>query len=241
MVFSLRDVVKRYEAGGSEFRLEVPALDIVSGAKLAFVGESGAGKSTLLELLAMILQPDSSGQFLFHPRSQGEPHDVAAAWQRGDLDLLADLRSRHIGYVLQHGGLLPYLTVRDNINLSLRLLQGPGDDVAEHWAERLRIAAQLDKRPAELSIGQRQRVAIARALAHEPTVLIADEPTAAIDPLNAERILELMVGLVDELGVTLVVASHAHSLMQQAGLRMVEHRVETSDRHSMRVTVSHAA
>lgn len=233
--------MKRYEAGGAEFRLEIPQLDIERGAKLAFIGESGSGKSTLLELLAMILRPDESERFTFRPRSQDAANDVTAAWQAGDVDLLADLRSRHIGYVLQHGGLLPYLTVRDNINLSRRLLDGPGDDMSEHWAEKLRIAAQLDKRPAELSIGQRQRVAIARALAHDPTVLIADEPTAAIDPLNAERIVGLMVGLVDELGVTLIVASHAHELMQHAGLRMIDLRVEASDQNSMHVTVSHAA
>ena len=189
----------------------------------------------------MILRPDSSDRFTFRPGSKKGVNDVAAAWQAGDVDRLADLRSRHIGYVLQHGGLLPYLTVRENINLSRRLLHGPGDDVAAHWGEKLRIAAQLDKRPAELSIGQRQRVAVARALAHDPTVLIADEPTAAIDPVNAERIMELMVGLVDELGVTLVVASHAHTLMRHAGLHMVNLGVETGERTSMNVTVSHVA
>lgn len=188
----------------------------------------------------MILRPDEAGRFTFRPRSQDELSDVAAAWQAGDMDRLADLRSRHIGYVLQHGGLLPYMTVRENINLSRRLLHGPGEDVAIHWAEKLRIAPQLDKRPAELSIGQRQRVAVARALAHDPTVLIADEPTAAIDPVNAERIMALMVGLVDELGVTLVVASHAHDLMRQAGLNMVSLSVETRARNSTHVTVSHA-
>lgn len=232
--------MKRYEAGGAEFCLEIPKLDIVPGAKLAFIGESGSGKSTLLELLAMVLRPGEGGQFTFRPRTQDETYDIAAAWQAGNPDLLADLRSHHIGYVLQHGGLLPYLSIRDNIELSRRLLHGTGDKAAERWAERLRIADQLDKRPAELSIGQRQRVAIARALAHDPSVLIADEPTAAIDPLNAERIMQLMVALVDELGVTLIVASHAHELMRHAGLSMIEHRVETSAPNSMRVTVTHA-
>lgn len=233
-------MVKSYEAGGARFRLEIPRLDIVRGAKIAFVGESGSGKSTLLELLAMILRPTESGRFTFRPDAQGRQYDIAAAWRAVDVDQLSDLRSRHVGYVLQSGGLLPYLTVRENINLSRRLLHSVGEDVAEYWASKLRIAAQLDKKPAELSVGQQQRVAIARALAHDPKVLIADEPTAAVDPMNAERIMDLMVSLVDDLGVSLIVASHAHRLMQNAGLDMIDHRIDASDTNSMHVTVSDA-
>ncbi len=186
----------------------------------------------------MILRPTGSDAFRFQP--DGNTRDIADAWQKGERDLLADLRSRHIGYVLQYGGLLPYLTVRENIELSRRLLQLPVADTAERWTGRLNIGGQLDKRPAELSVGQRQRVAIARALAHEPSVLIADEPTAAVDPLNAERIMEVMVGLVEEAGVTLIVASHAHRLMQRAGLRMIELHGSLHGGSSMQVTVSDA-
>lgn len=214
--------------------MSIPSLDIPPGAKLAFVGESGSGKSTLLELLAMILRPTSSEVFDF------QNQDIASAWQTGDPDLLAALRSRQIGYVLQYGGLLPYLSVRQNIELSRRLLQRPVETAALHWAERLNIAEQLDKQPSELSVGQRQRVAIARALAHDPTVLIADEPTASVDPLNAERIMALMIELADETGVTVIVASHAHRLMQSAGLRMITHRIHRGDDHSMHVIVSDA-
>lgn len=233
-------MVKRYAAGGTSFHLDVPQLDVRRGAKIALVGESGSGKSTLLELLAMILRPTGCGVFTFSPTPRGKSHDIAATWQAADMDRLSDLRSRHIGYVLQSGGLLPYLSVRDNINLSRRLLEGPGEDVAEYWAAKLHIAAQLGKKPAELSVGQQQRVSIARALAHEPEVLIADEPTAAVDPMNAGRIMDLMVSLVDDLEVTLIVASHAHALMRRAGLDMIELRIVASDAASMQVTVGNA-
>lgn len=189
----------------------------------------------------MILRPTSSDTFRFQPARDGAGQDIASAWQAEDPDVLAGLRSRHIGYVLQYGGLLPYLTVRENIELSCRLLSIPAADAAERWSQRLNIGAQLGKRPAELSVGQRQRVAIARALVHDPTVLIADEPTAAVDPFNAERIMEVMVGLVDETNVTLIVASHAHRLMQSAGLRMIDHQIRVDSGNSMQVTVSDVA
>jgi putative ABC transport system ATP-binding protein len=195
-------VVKSYAAGGTEFQLSIPRLDIRAGAKLAFVGESGCGKSTLLEMLAMILRPSNSDSFRFSPVVDDATHDVGAAWEAGDADQLADLRSQHIGYVLQNGGLLPYLTVRENINLSRRLLHRPLDQVAERWAVKLKI-----------------------------------EPTAAVDPVNAARITDLVAGLADELGVTLIVASHAHQLMQRAGLRLIDHRIEAVGENCMHVSV----
>jgi len=112
--------------------------------------------------------------------------------------------------------------------------------VAEEWAVKLNIQQQLNKLPSMLSVGQRQRAAIARALAHEPRVLIADEPTAAIDPQNAERIMKLMAALADELGVTLIVASHAIGLVEQAGLRLMNLHSESLDGDSLLVTVCDA-
>jgi len=209
------------------------------GAKIALIGESGSGKSTLLELLAMILRPTSAGSFLFTPRA-GETIDVDKAWRTGDSDAMSRWRSRHIGYVLQHGGLLPYLTVRRNIELPRRLLDLPVADAADDLAARLGIRQQLDKLPAALSVGQRQRAAIARALAHEPPVVIADEPTAAIDPLNAERITALLAKLADELAVTLIVASHAQDLVRSAGFTLISHEIDAADEESMTVTVCSA-
>lgn len=186
----------------------------------------------------MILKPTSHAEFAFRPRGD-HPYDIGEVWRVGGSDELGALRSRYIGYVLQHGGLLPYLSVRDNVNLSRRLLELPDGDIAERLAERLNIAAQLDKRPAELSVGQRQRAAIARALAHDPPIVIADEPTESVDPLTAERIMRLLTELVEELGVTLVMSTHAHHLVEKIGLESVALEVEAGDAHTMRVSVSY--
>jgi putative ABC transport system ATP-binding protein len=237
-VFTLRNVEKTYSAGGTGFRLSIPHLDVYRGTKLALIGESGSGKSTLLELLAMILRPTSSGVFSFKPLPDGAARDVDAIWNMRALDELSGLRSRYIGYVLQYGGLLPYLTVRRNIELPRRLLDLPLADAAERLAARLGIEQQLDKLPATLSVGQRQRAAIARALAHEPPIVIADEPTAAVDPRNAVRIVELLAQLSEQLGVTLILATHAQELVRRGGFTVLAHEIGSADEREMTVSVS---
>lgn len=217
----------------------MPRLDVPRGTKLALIGESGSGKSTLLELLAMILMPTGAGEFSFSPSSDAPVSDLDAIWRARGSDALSELRSRYIGYVLQHGGLLPYLSVRRNIELPRLLLGLPVDAVADELAGKLGIAQQLDKLPSALSVGQRQRAAIGRALAHEPPIVIADEPTAAIDPLNSHRIMALLVDLVEALGVTLILATHAHELVRERGFTLLPHEIEASDGQSMTVTVQH--
>jgi putative ABC transport system ATP-binding protein len=212
---------------------------VARGSKLALIGESGSGKSTLLELLALILMPSEAGEFKFWPSDRGPVSELDAIWYRRGSDTLSELRSRYIGYVLQHGGLLPYLSVRRNIELPRMLLGLPIAGVADELGEKLGIVQQLDKLPAALSVGQRQRAAIGRALAHEPPIVIADEPTAAIDPLNSQRILALLVDLVDALGVTLILATHAHDLVRERGFTLLPLEIEARDDHSMSVTVQH--
>jgi len=207
------------------FTLRVPRLDIGAGARMAFVGHSGCGKSTLLEMLALLLAPTHCGTLAFSPAAEAA-HDVAELWAAaGGADRLSALRGRYIGFVLQTGGLLPFLTVRENIELPRRLLRLPAGGTAAELAERLGIGEQLHKRPATLSVGQRQRAGIARALAHAPPVVIADEPTAALDPVNAEAVMRLLVELAGEQGVTLVVATHEQRLAARLGLDCIEHRL----------------
>jgi putative ABC transport system ATP-binding protein len=186
----------------------------------------------------MILMPTKSAAFHFTPDEDAGDNDLEAIWRSRDSDALSGLRSRHIGYVLQHGGLLPYLSVRRNITLSRELLGLEAGTVAEDLAAKLGIQGHLDKLPSALSVGQRQRAAIGRALAHEPPIVIADEPTAAIDPVNSHRIMALFVELVEELGVTLILATHAHELVSDGGFKLITHEIQEVDGQSMRVEVS---
>ncbi len=223
-MYHLRDVVKTREAEGIAFRLRVPSLQIAMGEKIALTGESGCGKSTMLDMLAFILKPSAIGAFCFRPESEKEPLDVEAYWKAGKLNRLGDLRKRHLGYVIQTGGLLPYLTVRDNMNLCRNVLGLKPDGTVEHLAAELGIADHLNKLPDTLSTGERQRVAIGRALAHKPTIVIADEPTASLDPYAARKIMSHFIGLVEELNITVILASHAWAHIKKLGLRQLRHR-----------------
>lgn len=201
IVLDLRDL---YGQRG-DFRLTVPGLRLRAGQAVAVTGPSGCGKSTLLDLLGLVLRPSSAATF----RVMGE--DVSALWAdgAGGQSALAALRAGAVGYILQTGGLLPYLSVAENIGLSPRLLgQAMDRGWFDHLVTQLGLQDHLKKAPRLLSIGQRQRVAMARALAHRPPLVLADEPTAALDPVTADRALALLLGLSADSGSVLVLVSH---------------------------------
>lgn len=228
-IYHLRDVILDRVSEGVSFRLNVPSLQIAQGEKIALIGESGCGKSTLLDILAFIAEPNQHAAFRFRPENTGEPIDVADFWARRKLNQLGDMRKRHIGYVMQTGGLLPYLTVRENMTLSRNVLGMKRDDTIDNLAAELGIARHLDKLPETLSMGERQRVAIGRALAHHPSIVIADEPTASVDPFAAERIMSLFIGLAEERNITVIVASHAWRHIKRLGLRRLSHHTQRSE------------
>jgi putative ABC transport system ATP-binding protein len=230
-------VIKVREAKGVAFQLRVPSLRIDQGEQIALIGESGSGKSTLLDMLAFILQPSAAGAFRFRPGDDEYPVDVEDCWQNKKLNRLGDLRKRHIGYVMQTGGLLPYLTVRQNIGLSRNVLGLKRDGTVGHLAEALRINNQLKKLPADLSTGERQRVAIARALAHRPAIVIADEPTASLDPYAAENVMSLFLAVAKEFNSTVILATHAWRHVRELGLRRLSHRTTHSQDSSLTETV----
>ena len=213
-VLALRNVVKVREQGGSRFELSVPDLTIHAGEFVAVVGESGCGKSTLLDLLALISRPTSAQRYQIN-FSDHDMQDIAELWRCGDEQALAGIRRQYLGYVLQTGGLLPYLTVRDNLLLPPRMnhMTGAKQRVAE-MAQRMGVADCLGRLPESLSGGQRQRVAILRALSHIPRIVLADEPTAAVDRKRAELIVRDFRALARDEGLSIIMVTHDLQLVE---------------------------
>jgi lipoprotein-releasing system ATP-binding protein len=184
-------------------------LDVLSGQSVAITGPSGSGKSTLLNLLAALDRP-TSGRILF------EGHDLAGMGESA----LARLRNRRLGLVFQLHHLLPQLTALENVMLPAAAL--PGGEA--HPAQRARgllarvgLAERMSHWPGQLSGGERQRVAVARALMNRPAVLLADEPTGALDPENSLALAGLLADLHEHDGVTLIVVTHWAALAERMG------------------------
>ncbi len=232
LLYDLEGVVKTRVDNGLQFRLNIPDLKIAKGEKIALIGESGSGKSTLLDILAMVLSPTSAGRFFFIP-PKGGAFDLKKIWQEHDQNRLSDLRREHIGYILQTGGLLPFLTVRQNIMLPRTLLGVEDDQSIEFMSDVLGIKRQLDKLPGALSVGERQRVAIARTLAHHPSIVFADEPTASLDPVNAAKTMTLLTELLDVLDITMIIASHDWRYMDKLGLRCLKQSFRQSSDNTL--------
>ena len=210
-LIELSEVTKRYAAGG------VPALDHVSlavaaGEAVAVMGPSGSGKSTLLNLVAGLDKPSGG--------------TVTVSGQRVDTQSetrLARYRRRQVGMIFQFFNLLDDLTVADNVLLPAQLAGTPRRRARARCAElldQLGIGRYRNTYPGRLSGGERQRVAIARALINDPAVLIADEPTGAVDTATGEEIGQLLLGL-NAAGQTLVLVTHSPDLAARYATRAV--------------------
>jgi putative ABC transport system ATP-binding protein len=221
----VRSLSRRLGQGG--FVLDISAIDLAPGARIALVGPSGSGKSTLLGLLALALAPDRAARFELLPGG-AEAIDLARLWRRGRREALAALRARLIGFVPQTGGLLPFLSLGANIALPLLLRGERAGERPARLAAALGIGGLLGRRPDQVSVGQRQRAAVARALVGRPALLLADEPTAALHPSQAAEAMALLVGSADEAGAALVVATHDRGLAEAAGLEVVALTPDTS-------------
>ncbi|WP_145490519.1 ABC transporter ATP-binding protein [Yersinia aleksiciae] len=203
----------------------LPQLTLRPGQVVAVTGESGCGKSTLLEAIGLLLRPASISRFELHDDKQ---LDVAALLNSNKQAELADIRARHLGFVLQNGGLLPFLSVQDNIRLPCQLLSRvPDKAMLSRVIDALKLGPLLGKYPAQLSFGERQRTAFARAIMHRPALVLADEPTAALDPYNAEQLFSLFIDLVAQEGMMALVVCHDWPLVQRFNLPCLVARLDS--------------
>jgi putative ABC transport system ATP-binding protein len=215
-VVELRRASKTYDAGGNlVYALRETDLVLTPGSFTAIVGRSGCGKSTLLNLAGAVDLP-TSGEVRIDGRSTKELND----------DDLSLLRRRRIGFVFQFFNLLPTLTAAENVQLPLlldwkrpsRAQRASVQQRVDHLLEMVGLAEKFSRLPHQLSGGEMQRVAIARALAHDPPVLVADEPTGNLDSSSAEMVLSLLRSITTEFGTTAVLmATHSKEAAAVAG------------------------
>jgi putative ABC transport system ATP-binding protein len=211
-VIRLDGVTKTYQSGAAPALLDVH-LTVTAGEVVAIMGPSGSGKSTLLNLVAGLDRP-SAGQVSLAGRRIDKLSESA----------LARFRARHVGIVFQFFNLLDDLTVEDNVLLPAQLAGASRRQARARAGElltQLGIAQYRDAYPARMSGGQRQRVAIARALVNRPELLLADEPTGALDTATGQEIAHLLRELNRD-GQTLVLVTHDRSLAQRFAARTVD-------------------
>jgi len=213
-MIELTDIRKTYKIGPTEVEvLKGISFTISAGELVSLMGSSGSGKSTLMNIIGMLDRP-TSGSFRF------DGVDILAAGS----NQLADLRNAKIGFVFQAFFLLPRLTAVENVYLPL-IYRDVGEremrDRAMHFLERVGMADRADHRPNELSGGQRQRVAIARALVGSPSVVLADEPTGALDTHVSKEIMDLFIELNERDGITVAIITHDPEIAQRCRRRLV--------------------
>jgi putative ABC transport system ATP-binding protein len=207
--------------------IDVPELFLGDGEQVALIGTSGSGKTTLLHIIAGILTPDSGAVLFGHdPAKRGGAGGAVVDYRSksdGSIDLTQltesqrdEFRGRYIGYIFQTHHLLAGFTALENVLLGMTFT-GRKHDRA--WAEQLLgevgLSDRLHYRPAKLSVGQQQRVAVARALANRPRLVLADEPTGALDAANAQQVLDLIRKLCADVKASLLLVSHDLDIARQ--------------------------
>jgi putative ABC transport system ATP-binding protein len=206
----VRDLVKAYRMGDTVVRaLAGVSLSIEGGEMIAVMGPSGSGKSTFMNVLGCLDRPDAGTYTL-----AGEP--VAGM----DGDALASVRNRRIGFVFQQFNLLPRTSALENVELPLLYTATPRAERRARATRRLQqvgLGERLDHHPRQLSGGQQQRVAIARALVNDPVLILADEPTGALDSRTSLEVMALLQQLNRDSGITVVLVTHENDIAEYAG------------------------
>jgi putative ABC transport system ATP-binding protein len=226
-MISVADVHKRYQSGDTSVHaLRGVSLGVEAGEFAAIAGPSGSGKTTLLNIMGCLDQPDQG-------RITIDESDLTGA----DKTERANFRRRSLGFVFQSFNLIPVLTAYENVAFVLFLLGLQEEEVRERTMALLRevgLEGMEHRRPSKLSGGQQQRVAIARALIKEPTIVLADEPTANLDSDTGREILELMRKLNERRGTTFIFSTHDQMVMEFARrlVHLRDGRISEDERRS---------
>jgi len=207
-IVQMSDVLLEYHSGGASFTLlDIPRFAIAGGRKVGLSGPSGSGKSTLLNLCAGLLQP-TRGRIVV------DGTEITSLPQQAR----DEFRTSRIGFVFQGFNLIPALTAIGNVDIAMRLAGNLTAAERRSRAEDLLMRVGLGERmrhmPSQLSFGQMQRVGIARAIANHPKLILADEPTASLEPALARSIAQLLIDVADEEGATLLVATHDPAILE---------------------------
>ncbi len=211
-LLQLTDVSREFpaaESGGALVVLQGVSAEFSSGESAAIIGPSGSGKSTLLNIIGTLDEP-TSGTVVFDGQDLGSLNE----------DEQAILRNRAIGFIFQSHHLLPQCTVIENVLVPALANDEPIADIKEHarkLLDRVGLGERLTHRPGQLSGGECQRVAVVRSLINRPKLLLADEPTGALDRASAENLGQLLVELNEEEKVTLIAVTHSLELAGQLG------------------------
>lgn len=208
IVIQLNGIRKSFKIGDEiQEVLKGVDLDIHRGELISIMGQSGSGKSTIMNIMGL-LDGFDEGEYLFDGKHVGAYTN----------DELASIRNMHVGFVFQSFFLLPRLTALQNVGLPLIYRNMPEPEIKERAAamlEKVGMGQKMHHKPNELSGGQQQRVAIARALIGDPTIVLADEPTGALDPLIGKEVLDLFIRLNEEEGKTLIIITHDPSVAKR--------------------------
>jgi putative ABC transport system ATP-binding protein len=228
LILDIQDLEVSRGGVGQAYEVSLSSLMLEAGDVAAIVGPSGCGKSTLLEAIGLLLEPKMVKRFQLvdFDIAQGMTcslRERESRWSR--------IRQHCLGFVPQSGGLLPFLNVRDNIELPRKMVGLRGSDsLLAEVIERLQLSHLMSRSPAQLSIGERQRVSFVRAIAHRPKLLLADEPTAALDPVLAKELFALIVEIASAFKVAALIVTHEWSLVEAVGIKSIVGKVSQQRR-----------
>ena len=220
-VLKLEKVSKLYAGATPFLALDEVSLEIMKGELVSIIGPSGSGKSTLLHLLGCLDRP-SSGEISIGGREISKMND----------DAIADVRRDTIGFVFQSFNLAPTLSVFKNVELPLMISDMPKAERQKVVSRNLELVGLTEKSgnlPSQLSGGQKQRVAIARALANSPKIILADEPTGNLDSKSSKEIIDNMVRLCREEGITVIIVTHDPNIAERTDrmVRIMDGKIES--------------